>query len=173
MRLNLELKASIPSIDLARTAARRCGAEFSGVLVQEDTYFRVPRGRLKLREIAGDRSELIYYERPDTSHERWSSYSTVPIVEPGGLKEQLSSALGVRVIVKKRRELFLLDETRIHLDEVEELGTYLEFEIPVRDQLEAYSQMKFLREQFEVDDGSIFTGSYSDLILAKTEGLGS
>jgi predicted adenylyl cyclase CyaB len=97
----------------------------------------------------------------------------VPVIEPAALKEQLSSALGVRVIVKKKRELFLLDETRIHLDDVEGLGTYLEFEIPVRDEQEAYGQMTFLREQFEVDRGSIFTGSYSDLILAKTEGLGS
>ncbi len=173
MHLNLELKASIPSIDLARASARRCGAEFSGVLLQEDTYFRVPQGRLKLREIAGDKAELIYYERPDTSQERWSSYSRVPVIEPGALKEQLASALGVHVVVRKRRELFMLDETRIHLDDVEALGTYLEFEIPVRDQEEAYSQMKFLREQFEIDEGSIFTGSYSDLILAKTEGLGS
>ena len=173
MRLNLELKASIPSLELARASARRCGAEFHGLLLQTDTYFRVPHGRLKLREIAGDRSELIYYERPDTSLERWSTYSTVQVIEPDGLREQLASALGVRVVVKKRRHLFLLDETRIHLDEVEDLGTYLEFEIPVRDQQEAYSQMKFLREQFEIDEGSIFTGSYSDLILAKTEGLGA
>ncbi len=173
MRLNLELKASIPSIDLARASARRCGAEFSGLLLQEDTYFRVPNGRLKLREIAGDRSELIFYERPNSSLERWSSYSRVPVAEPRGLKEQLASALGIRVVVRKKRELFLLDETRIHLDDVEDLGTYLEFEVPVRDREEAASQMKFLREQFEVDEGSIFTGSYSDLILAKTEGLGS
>lgn len=173
MRLNLELKASIPSIELARTSARLCGAELHGILLQVDTYFRVLHGRLKLREIAGDHSELIYYERPDTSLERWSSYSTVQVTEPGALKEQLASALGVRVVVKKRRELFLLDETRIHLDEVEQLGTYLEFEIPVRDKREAASEMKFLREQFEIDDGSIFTASYSDLILAKTEGLGA
>lgn len=173
MRSNLELKASIPSIEAARASARRCGADFSAVLIQVDTYFRIPRGRLKLREIADGTSEMIFYERPDTTLERWSSYSTVPVIEPAALKQQLASALGVRAIVRKRRELFLLDETRIHLDDVEDLGTYLEFEIPVRDQEEAASQMKFLREQFGIDAGSIFTGSYSDLILAKTEGLGS
>jgi adenylate cyclase, class 2 len=172
MLLNLELKASIPSVELARVSARRCGAEFGGVLLQEDTYFRVAHGRLKLREIAGHGSELIYYERPDTSLERWSNYSTVAVTEPVGLKEQLSSALGVRVVVKKKRELFLLGGTRIHLDDVEGLGTFLEFEIPVRDELEAFSQMNFLRAQFGIDDGSIFTPSYSDLILAKTEGFG-
>jgi adenylate cyclase, class 2 len=173
MPLNLELKASIPSIAEARLSARQCGADFAGILEQEDTYFSVQRGRLKLREIAGQGAQLIYYERPETNLERWSNYSMSPVADAALLKEQLSAAVGIKVIVKKRRELFLLDGTRVHLDEVEGLGTFLEFEIPVRDEQEASSQMKFLRDQFGIDDGAIFTSSYSDLILAKTEGFGS
>ncbi len=173
MLRNLELKASLPSIESARVAARRCGAEFRGILLQEDTYFNVPHGRLKLREFAGAGAELIFYERAEHSLERWSSYSTVAVPEPAPLKQQLSSALGVRVVVKKKRELFLFEGTRIHLDTVEGLGTFLEFEVPVRDETDAARKMKFLREQFGVADGSIFTPSYSDLILAKSEGLGA
>jgi adenylate cyclase, class 2 len=173
MPRNLELKASILSIESMRALARQCGAEFRGVLLQEDTYFCVRNGRLKLRECTGRPAELIFYERAEQTSERWSTYSTVVVPEPVALKQQLSSALGVRVVVKKKRELFLHEGTRIHLDEVEGLGTYLEFEIPVHDEEEAASKMKFLRERFGVAEQSIFTASYSDLIIAKTEGLGA
>ena len=173
MPRNLELKATLPSVETARAAARRCGAQFESVLNQEDTYFNVGRGRLKLRVIEREGAELIYYERPETDLERWSTYSTVRIGDPDTLKRQLSSALGIRVVVKKKRELFLLDGARIHIDEVEGLGTFLEFEVPVRDEADAVRAMKYLRVQFMVEEASIFTQSYSDLILAKTEGLGS
>ncbi len=173
MPLNLELKASIPSVESARESARLCGAEFRGILLQTDTYFCVLRGRLKVREISDDGAELIYYERAEETLERWSTYSTVTIPEPALLKQQLSSALGVLVVVKKKRELFLFEGTRIHIDDVEGLGCFLEFEVPVHDEQDATRQMKFLRERFAIREDSIFTPSYSDLILAKTEGLGA
>jgi adenylate cyclase class 2 len=173
MPRNLELKASVSSGELTRGLAYRCGARFQGILLQVDTYFCVPHGRLKLRETIGQGAELIFYERPETKSERWSTYSTVSVPDPGALKQQLASALGVLVEVKKKRELFLLEGTRIHIDEVEGLGAFLEFEIPVRDEDGASRQMKFLREQFAIKDESIFMPSYSDLILAKTEDLGA
>jgi adenylate cyclase class 2 len=173
MPRNLELKASLPSIESARASARRCGAEFHGILHQVDTYFFTRQGRLKFREVEGQGAELIYYERSDTAAERWSTYSTVRMEDPETLKKQLSSALGIRVVVRKSRALFLLHGARIHIDEVEGLGAFLEFEVPVRDEEGALHEMKYLRAQFAVADESIFTTSYSDLILAKTEDLGT
>ncbi len=173
MPLNLELKASIPSPEKARAAATRCGAHYEGILLQEDTYFSVPHGRLKLREIAGQGAELIFYERPEVTSERWSTYSRQVIAEPALMKAQLSSALGVRVVVRKKRTLYLLGATRIHIDDVEGLGTFLEFEVPVTDEQDASEQMQQLREQFGVTEGAIFKASYSDLISAKTEALGA
>ncbi len=173
MPRNLELKASVSSIELTRALAYQCGARFQGILMQADTYFCVPHGRLKLREIMGQGAELIFYERPESTSERWSTYSTVSVPDPGALKQQLASALGIMVEVKKKRELFLFEGTRIHIDEVEGLGTFLEFEIPVRNEEGASRQMLFLREQFAIKDESIFMPSYSDLILTKTEGLGA
>jgi len=173
MPRNLELKASVQSLELTRSRARDCGATFEDTLIQVDTYFNVSHGRLKLRQIAGQGAELIYYERHETTSERWSTYSTVDVQAPDVLKDQLTSALGVRAVVSKRRELYLFDGARIHIDDVQGLGSFLEFEVPAFAQREASKKMKFLREQFLVTEPSIFAGSYCDLILAKTQGLGA
>ncbi len=93
--------------------------------------------------------------------------------DPAALKLQLATALGILVVVRKKRELFLLERVRIHLDDVEGLGSFLEFEIPVVEVQEASRQMKFLREQFAVGEASTFTASYSDLIRAKSAGFGT
>jgi predicted adenylyl cyclase CyaB len=141
--------------------------------MQEDTYFHVKKGRLKLRVIAEENAELIYYERNETAPERWSSYVRLPIGNALDWKAMLSSALGVLVVVNKRRQLFLLEGNRIHLDEVDGLGSFLEFEVIVHDEEVARRQMKHLRDAFNVTDAAIFTASYSDLILAKTGDLGT
>lgn len=173
MPLNLELKASVPTADAARTAARRCGARFQELLLQEDTYFRVPEGRLKLREIQGRDAELIYYRREENTGDRWSDYTRVRVADAGALKGLLADALGLRTVVRKRRELFMLDETRIHVDEVEGLGSFVEFEIPVDEEEKARRQLQWLRSQCGIADETVITTSYSDLILAKTGDLGA
>ena len=173
MPLNLELKASVPSIQSARESAVRCGARFQGTLHQVDTYFNVARGRLKLREIGEQGAELIYYERAETASERWSNYSRVAVPDPTVLKQQLAAALGILVVVRKKRELFFLERIRIHLDEVEGLGSFLEIEIPVVDAQEASRKMQHVREWLGVEERSIFTASYSDLIRGKSAGFGT
>jgi adenylate cyclase class IV len=86
-------------------------------LEQEDTFFVCPRGRLKLRQFAGcPQAELIYYERPESSGPRESRYIVHPTADPEGLREVLSAALGVRGVVRKRRTVYLIGQTRVHLD---------------------------------------------------------
>jgi adenylate cyclase class IV len=155
---NIEIKARVPG-DVEELHARAAAVSDSGptLIVQEDTFFVVPRGRLKLR-VFGDATsggrapvvrddapayrergasahrmrspaELIFYERVDTGGPTMSDYSLVPVMDPEALKSALAAALGVRGVVRKRRILYLAKETRIHIDEVDGLGTFLELEV--------------------------------------------
>jgi adenylate cyclase class 2 len=117
MARNIELKARDPDPARSLEIALGLGAEDRGWLQQLDTYFRVPRGRLKLRE-QDDSAELIYYERSDEAIERESHYYLVQIEDSDGLKGALAAALGVVVAVEKSRRRLLWRDIRIHLDEV-------------------------------------------------------
>src|SRR4051794_8194198 len=128
MAKNIEIKAKCNDLAAARRGAKRVGARRVGVLHQVDTYFHVARGRLKLREIRGGGAELIWYVRQNRAAARESNYALVAVEEPGPLKRALAAALGVRSVVRKRRELWMYENVRIHLDEVEGLGRFIEFE---------------------------------------------
>ena len=164
MATNLELKASLASIKGAREQAAALGGVSKGTLLQSDTYFRVPRGRLKLRECVGSGSELIYYERDEVAPERWSHYVKEPVGNPEGLWRVLEKALGVRAVVDKKRDLYLYKNARIHIDEVAGLGTFIEFEVQGNDPAASMSLMKELRECFGVRTESVIRASYGEMM---------
>jgi len=166
VRRNLELKARCNDIDAARDAARSAGALHQGLLIQTDTYFHCPNGRLKLRHIEPDKAELIWYSRPDSPQIRGSDYILTPIPDPASALAALSTALGVRGIIHKRRELWLLDNLRIHLDEVDGLGQFIEFEAVIshdRNESAAPSQIRDLCLAMKIFEKDLVSGSYSDL----------
>ncbi len=168
MPRNLEVKATIRSVLEAEQTARFINATFEGTLHQVDTYFNVPRGRLKSREINNESAELIFYERDESSKHRESNYRVFPCGEISLLKEILEKSLGIRATVKKKRDLFMYNSTRIHLDEVENLGSFLELETPVEDSLdEAQEVVAFLVREFNIQDADFVLGSYVDLLTAK------
>lgn len=74
-------------------------------------------------------SELIYYDRPDTEGPKLSVYSKCNIPHGDDLLNILTMALGVRGVVKKTRHLYIHDQTRIHVDDVEGLGKFVELEV--------------------------------------------
>lgn len=131
---NLEAKFRCPEADLdtVRARAEACGARPGGVLRQVDTYFHTSRGRLKLREIAqtghASTAVLIGYARPDTAGARASDFALAPIPDAAAVSAALSATLGVRARVEKRREVLWLRHTRVHLDTVRDLGTFVELE---------------------------------------------
>jgi len=139
-RRNLELKLRVQDLATLREACLRL-AEPVGVFGQSDTYFHAPHGRLKLRETtradgvrdATPTATLIAYRRPDSGDVRASDYHLVPVADPALLKSALSQALGVRGEVRKRREVLMHHNVRIHLDEVEGLGTFVELEAVISD----------------------------------------
>jgi predicted adenylyl cyclase CyaB len=164
---NLEFKCRIPSLAAAKESARALAAEDHGLLVQEDTYFIVPRGRLKIRVHEGGTVELIWYQRADQNGERWSDYTKIDISNTPGLKEVLAGTLGVRCVIRKRRHLFLTQDARIHLDDVEGLGSFIEFEVTNGDASVAPKVMGQLCEAFGVSLGEGIGGSYADLRLGE------
>ncbi|MEK6235637.1 MAG: class IV adenylate cyclase [Planctomycetales bacterium] len=172
---NIELKARLSNLDAARKVARELPAENAGVLSQTDTYFHCPNGRLKLREFADRPAELIWYARDNQQQAKRSDYHLAPVVNPETLKLSLAAALGVRVVVKKRRELFLYQNVRIHLDQVDGLGEFLEFEAvlpqnsesdPDAAQNAGRNLVAWLQERFALSPESLVAESYSDLLIS-------
>jgi homotetrameric cytidine deaminase len=165
---NIEFKARDPEPARTLELALALGAEDRGEIAQTDTYFSRARGRLKLREQEPGEAELIQYRRADAPGARESEYRRVPAADAAGLRAALNAALGTLVVVEKRRRLLLHENVRIHLDEVDGLGTFLELEAvaaPESDLAAEHDKVSRLRAELEVGDDSLVPGSYSDLLL--------
>lgn len=165
---NVELKARDPDPDATLERCLALGASDEGVLVQKDTYFAARGGRLKLREQDSGGSFLIAYRRPDSSHAAESAYVLAPVIAPSDTEEALDSALGTVVVVSKRRRLLVWEGVRIHLDEVEGLGSFVEFEavLPDAGDLEqAHAKVAQLRSALEIADADLVAVGYADLLL--------
>ena len=145
------------------------GAEDMGTLIQRDTYFEVPRGRLKLREEPEAVACLIAYERPNLLEQKESRYRLIEVREPAELRKALAAVLGIRAVVSKTRRLFIFEGVRIHLDRVDGLGDFIEFEGVVADGdgLGPFAGLLTdLRRSFGIRDDDLLGGSYSDLLQA-------
>lgn len=164
---NIEIKARLNDPDGAeRIAMHLSGSDSAHVLNQEDTYYKVPVGRLKLREMDDD-AELIYYRRGDTPGPTASYYLIVPVGSPGALKEVLEACLGVAAVVRKSRRLYLAGSVRIHIDEVEGLGSFVEFEAVLAEGAsddEAFRTVRWLMSEFAIAEEDLVAMSYSDLV---------
>lgn len=174
-RVNVELKARDSDPDGTAARCRALGAEDRGVLVQRDTYFAARHGRLKLREEGSPGSELIAYGRPDSVEPGESTYVRSAAPDPEELREALDAALGTVVVVSKRRRLFIWEMVRIHLDDVEGLGTFLELEAVVApdgsDLAAAQEKVAWLRSELAISEDSLVAAGYSDLLLDGPEAL--
>jgi adenylate cyclase class 2 len=168
MPRNIELKARLASVEAARQTAQRLATRHLGILHQVDTYFNATRGRLKLRQIDGQRAELIAYHRNNAAEARASDYTIVPVSGPETLKQALAVALGVRVVVDKTREVFLYHNVRIHLDQVQGLGPFLEFEAVLGGEIDdsaGRAQVEWLCGEFGIAAGDVVAESYGDLMM--------
>jgi predicted adenylyl cyclase CyaB len=137
---NLEQKFRFTDLIAAAETARRLGAAERGVIIQHDYFFAAPHARLKLRCFPDGSGELISYRRPDQSTARSSEYLLFPVPDTESLRVLLTDALGPPRELKKRRTLFLFYATRIHLDEVENLGNFIELETVITNQSDAAAQ---------------------------------
>jgi len=169
MARNVEIKTKISPEDKVRIAelAAKTGSG-PQTLVQIDTFFNTADGRLKLREFADGTAELISYTRSDYAEPRVCNYLRFAVEEPAKMKRMLELSTGIQCVVEKRRDVYFIDQARIHLDEVKNLGLFLEIEVVLRsDQIEEVGDdiMESLLEQFEIEPESFLAFSYADMIL--------
>lgn len=163
---NLELKARIADLEEARRVAAALGAARQGSERQVDQYFGVPAGRLKLRHSSRDGAHLIAYLRPDEPGSRVARFHRLPVADPAGLGETLAAMFGAAVRVEKERDVWWWHDVRIHLDRVEGLGSFVEFEARldrIDDLAEAGRRLERLRMEFGIADGDSIAGSYAEL----------
>jgi homotetrameric cytidine deaminase len=173
-RRNIELKARDRDPRRTLALALELGAEDRGTLAQRDTYFAAARGRLKLREEEPGQAHLIAYERPDAVLARESRYTVAPVADPTAERATLGAALGTLVAVAKHRRLLLWEGVRIHLDDVEGLGAFVELEgvaAEDSDLAREHELVARVREQLGIDDEAIVAESYADLLAGGPEAL--
>ena len=166
MARNIEMKARLRDRAGALETCVRIGAESHGDIRQIDTYFRVPEGRLKLREADPGRTELVQYHRPDDAGPKGCDYQLSPC--EASIKSLLSEALGTHAIVDKVRTLWLWENVRIHLDRVEDLGDFIEFEAVLdehHDDTDGHKKLDYLIEEFGITDDDHERVSYLELTL--------
>lgn len=166
MPRNIEIKARIASVESVLPRARELAGGEPELIDQDDTFFTVPRGRLKLREFADGSAELIHYERPDSGDAKASDYVRAPVADAAALREALARGLGVHGRVKKRRWLLHVGATRVHLDRVEGLGDFMELEVvlaPGQTDADATAVAETLMQALGLAAAERIAGAYLDL----------
>jgi adenylate cyclase class 2 len=161
---NIEFKAELRDLEAARAQCRVLAAQRIGVLHQTDTYYKLADGRLKRREAPGEPVEWIYYHRPDRVTPRMCNYSI--LTDEQARRRWGTQSLRSWLVVRKTRELWMLENVRIHLDDVERLGTFIEFEAQIDEAhgvKACHAALTRLRDAFAPVLGEPIAVGYSDL----------
>ena len=168
MGRNIEIKARVRELETQRRLIEEVSDQPRSLLSQVDTFFVVPRGRLKLRQFDPEHGELIYYQRIDQADAKLSDYQIIPTAEPEQLRAALAAALGVHGVVRKTRHLYFQGQTRIHLDDVQELGWFIELEVvlrPNQTKAEGKTLATELRRKLDIQAEDLIDCSYIDLFV--------
>ena len=173
MATNIEKKARVGDPARLREKVTAISETAGERIPQEDIFFNSPQGRLKLRILDVDQGQLIYYERPDSTGPKQSDYFISLTGEPGTLTDVLTRAYGVRGVVRKERWLYWVGNTRIHLDQVEGLGSFLEFEVMLSDGQSVQEGQDIaagLMARLDVSGSDLIDAAYIDLLERKATG---
>ncbi len=163
---NLEIKAFFPDLKKAENITLAIGAKKIWEHVQRDTYFKVNKGKLKLRQVDGEPAELIFYDRPPIKDSKISSYSIYRTVKADELSAVLAKFLDIDLVVLKTRILYLWQNVRIHLDRVNNLGTFIEFEAALdgeKNVKASQDRMQFLINSFSIKQNDLLSKGYYEL----------
>ena len=167
MPSNIEIKARAADPARKRALVERLASTPPTVLRQEDTFFPCAHGRLKLRQLSDDHGELIAYQRADVGGSKQSDYLLSHTDAPAELRAVLARALGTGTVVKKTRLLYLVGQTRVHLDEVVGLGSFLELEVVLADGQPPGEGHRIAREimaALEISEADLIDCAYADLL---------
>ena len=166
--LNVEIKAICNDLLFVRSYLLNHAAIFKGVDEQTDTYFNVSTGRLKLREGTIE-NNLIFYNRTNKAGPKSSHFHLVKIEDAKGLREALERSCSIKMIVRKRREIYYIDNVKFHIDEVPGLGSFIEIEagniLANKTEAELLDQCNYYLKEFEIKEDDLIAESYSDLLM--------
>uniref|UniRef100_A0A1I7XU58 CYTH domain-containing protein n=1 Tax=Heterorhabditis bacteriophora TaxID=37862 RepID=A0A1I7XU58_HETBA len=162
MEYNVEIKAKVHNREQLIVLAKELTGMEPIILLQNDVFYNSPNGRMKMRCVIEDgvrKSELIWYDRPNLAGPKPSKYNklTVPEDIVANLKKSLECSMGVKGEVKKVRSLFIYENTRIHVDDVQGLGHFMELE----------KTAMYIREKLNVREEDLLTDAYMDMLKAQ------
>ena len=165
---NIEIKARYENAERAEENLNALGAGLAGTFHQKDTYFNVDDGRLKLRELGTDEGHLIFYKREDLAGPKRSDYEIAKTEDPEALRDILSKINGTWVEVEKTRQVWLWENVRIHLDDVNGLGQFVELEAVTEEKgiEESHQRVETLMRALEITSDQLVEGSYGDIVAA-------
>ncbi|WP_043422051.1 class IV adenylate cyclase [Cupriavidus basilensis] len=169
MPRNIEIKARIASVDALLPRVAPLADRGPELILQDDTFFACPNGRLKLRAFPSGAGQLIFYARADQAGPKESHYILSATAEPDSLRAALTAAWGENGRVRKTRTLFLVGRTRVHLDRVQGLGDFLELEVVLADGEPAQAgvaEAHALLGKLGITPGQLIETAYVDLLRA-------
>lgn len=168
--INIEIKAKSRNPNRIRKILQSKNAIFKGIDHQVDTYFVVNHGRLKLRQ-GNVENNLIFYDRANKKGPKLSNVILFKTALDSTLKDLLTKALGVLVIVDKQREIYFIDNVKFHIDMVKNLGEFIEIEAIDSDGSHSKDELlklcQFFLDLFKISQKDLISCSYSDLLLNK------
>ncbi len=174
MSQNVEIKVRLQYLNETRSRARALGAVPTSTDEQTDVYYAVNSSgaeRIKLRTVPGKDPELIRYHRSEDSSVRTSDYTLIRGAEAMREAREYERKAAPEVVVRKSREILLLENVRIHLDQVDGLGCFLELEAVVdstHDPATCRQQVADLIVSLSLPREGMVAASYSDLLLARS-----
>jgi predicted adenylyl cyclase CyaB len=171
MHLNIEFKARTNRLaEQEALLQQQPNLRFAGEDHQVDTYFHASHGRLKLRE-GNIEYALIHYTRENTASSKSSHVILYQPQPDPALKHILTAALGVKMVVRKRRRIYFIDHVKFHFDTLDTLGDFVEVEAidqngtiepkVLQQQCDDYARLLGIQQEEYMAD------SYSDLLLAR------
>ena len=170
MPRNIEVKARALNLNALAAKVAAIATEGPTELFQDDTFFRCEAGRLKLRVFSEQEGELIFYRREDHAGPKESFYIRSPTAAPESLHHALTIALGQVGRVKKHRTLFIVGRTRVHLDQVEELGGFMELEVVLEEGeplAQGVQEANAIMECLGIEPQQLLEGAYVDLLARR------
>ncbi len=171
MARNVEIKARVDDLGAFELKVRQLADEGPIEINQDDTFFPCPSGRLKVREFSDSAGQLIFYQRSDSSGPNESFYECVETDRPAALRQALGLAYGTAGRVIKKRRLYLIGRTRVHLDRVDSLGAFVELEVVLEDsesESDGSIVARDLLEKLEVGADDLIDVAYVDLLARNT-----
>jgi predicted adenylyl cyclase CyaB len=169
MARNIEIKARVDNLESLARRAEALADEGPVTIDQDDTFFTCDQGRLKLRSFSADEGELIFYRRADVAGPKASFYLRTPTASPDSLRQTLALAYGEVGRVRKQRVLYLLGRTRVHLDQVQNLGSFMELEVVLADgeaDEVGEAEARDLVQRLGIEPDQLVEGAYLDLLAS-------